>query len=211
VDVRSCGLHVLLRSGAMSEPNKNRKEVQVENPRPEKVAVVADVQERMSSAEAVILTEYRGMSVANISSLRRQLRDVGGEYRIYKNTLVRFAARNLGVDIDELLHGPTALAIVANRPDGTAGDIAGVAKVLRSFSRDVPTLVVKGGVLGTSVIDAEDAKALADMPSRDQVLAQIAGLLEAPASQFAALLDAVPRSFTYAVQALADKRSAEAA
>lgn len=183
----------------------------MENPRPEKVAVVADVQERLGAAEAVILTEYRGMSVADISSLRRQLRDVGGEYRIYKNTLVRFAARNLGVDIDELLHGPTALAIVATRPDGTTGDIAGVAKVLRSFSRDVPTLVVKGGVLGTSVIDAEGAKALADMPSREQVLAQIAGLLEAPASQFAALLDAVPRSFTYAVQALADKRSAEAA
>ncbi len=181
----------------------------MDNPRPEKVAVVEDVQARIDAAEAVILTEYRGMTVAQISNLRRQLREAGGEYRVYKNTLVRFAARNLDIEIDELLTGPTALAIVGTKPDGSAGDIAGVAKVLRQYSRDVPTLVVKGGVLGKRAIDADGARALADMPSREQVLAQIAGLLEAPLSQVAGLLDAVPRNFAYAVQALIDRQGGE--
>lgn len=181
----------------------------MDNPRPEKVAVVADVQARLGAAEAVILTEYRGMTVAQMSNLRRQLRELGGEYRVYKNTLVRFAARNLDIEIDELLIGPTALAIVGTKADGTAGDIAGVAKVLRSYARDVPALVVKGGVLGTTAIDADGARALADMPSREQVLSQIAGLFEAPLSQVAGLLDAVPRTFVYAVQALIDRQGGE--
>ena len=125
---------------------------------------------------------------------------------MFKNTLVRFAARNLEIDIDELLTGPTALAFVSTKPDGSEGDIAGVAKIIRAYSREVPALVVKGGVLGTSVIDAEGARLLADMPSRREVLAQIAGLLEAPLSQMAGLLAAAPRDIAYAIQALVDKQ-----
>jgi large subunit ribosomal protein L10 len=181
----------------------------MDNPREEKVAVVAEVQARLEAAEAAIITEYRGMTVAQISNLRRQLREAGGEYKVYKNTLVRFAARNLQMELDDLLVGPTAIAFVNAKDDGSAADLAGVAKALRSYSREVPALVVKGGVLGTRAIGAEDARALADMPTREQILAQIAGLIEAPLSQVAGLLAAVPRDIAYAVQALVDARGGE--
>jgi large subunit ribosomal protein L10 len=183
----------------------------MDNPRPEKVAVVTEVQEKLASAEAAIITEYRGMTVAQMSGLRRQLRDQGGEYCVYKNTLVRIAANNLELQLDELLVGPTAIAFVGTKPDGSSGDIAGVAKALRGFTRDVPALIIKGGVLGTRTISADDAKALADMPSREQVLSQLAGLFEAPLSQLAGLLDAPLRDIAYAVQALVDKQGGEAA
>jgi large subunit ribosomal protein L10 len=183
----------------------------MDNPRPEKVEVVAEVQAKLASAEAAIITEYRGMTVAQMSGLRRQLRDQGGEYRVYKNTLVRIAANNLDLELDDLLVGPTAIAFISSKADGSAGDIAGVAKTLRGFSREVPALVIKGGVLGTRTIDADGARALADMPTREQVLAQFAGLLEAPLSQMASLLAAPARDIAYAVQALIDKQGGEAA
>src|SRR4029077_6551336 len=100
----------------------------MENPRPEKVAVVDEVKERLSGSDGAVLTEYRGLDVAAISELRRALRQAGGEYKIYKNTLVRFAARDLGLEIDELLTGPTAIAFVD-------GDAAKVAKALRDYGR----------------------------------------------------------------------------
>ncbi len=100
----------------------------MENPRPEKVAVVDEVRERFSQSDAAVLTEYRGLNVADISALRRSLRTAGGDYKIYKNTLVRFAARDLGLEIEDLLTGPTAIAFVD-------GDPVAVAKALRDFAR----------------------------------------------------------------------------
>jgi large subunit ribosomal protein L10 len=175
----------------------------MENPRPEKVAVVAEVTEKISAADASLLTEYRGMSVKAMSELRRALKPVGGEYKVYKNTLVRFAARNAGVDgADDLLTGPTAIAFVQ-------GDVAGAAKALRDYARTNQALVIKGGVLAGKVISAEDVTALADLPPREVVLSQIAGLFEAPLSQMANLLEAVPRTFAYGIQALIDKNGGE--
>src|SRR3981081_2824193 len=114
---------------------------QMDNPRPEKVAVVTEVRERLDQASAAILTEYRGLTVKDLATLRRSLREAGGEYKIYKNTLVRFAARDLGLEeLEALLVGPTAIAFVD-------GDAALVAKALREFARTNPHLVVKGGVL----------------------------------------------------------------
>ena len=170
----------------------------MENPRAEKVAVVAEVREKLSSSEAAVVTEYRGLNVAASSDLRRALKAAGGDYKIYKNTLVRFAARDLGLEIDDLLTGPTAIAFID-------GDAAAVAKVLRDYARTNPALVVKGGLLGTRVIGAGDVNALAELPSRDQLLSEIAGLFAAPMQQFASLLDAVPRTFAYGIQALIDK------
>src|SRR3954469_16244742 len=171
----------------------------MENPRAEKVAVVDEVREKLSAAGAAVLTEYRGLNVAAISQLRRQLREAGGEYKIYKNTLVRFAARDLGLEIDELLTGPTAIAFVD-------GDAAGVAKALRDYARTNPALVVKGGLLGTKALSAEDVRALADLPSRDVLLSQLAGALAAPMQQFAGLLQALPRNFACGLKALLDER-----
>lgn len=173
-------------------------------PRADKAAVVTEVGERLDAAEAAVLTEYRGLNVPAMAELRAALRSSGGTYKIYKNTLVRIAARERGLDIDDLLVGPTAIAFVD-------GDAAGVAKALRDFARTNPALVVKGGLLGTSVLSGDDVKALADLPSREQLLAEIAGLLAAPAQQFASLLDAVPRSFSYALNALIEAGGAPGA
>src|SRR3954470_1699315 len=172
----------------------------LDNPRPEKVAVVDEVRGRLQGASAAILTEYRGLKVKDLADLRRSLTTAGGEYRIYKNTLVRFAARDLGLnELEALLEGPTAIAFVD-------GDAAAVAKALRDYARTNPNLVVKGGVLGDRVVDAAAAAALADLPSREVLLARIAGGLAAPLQQFAGLLQALPRNFAYGLKALVDKQ-----
>src|SRR5580704_9839246 len=170
------------------------------DPRPEKVAVVDEVREKLASSSAAILTEYRGLKVSELETLRRALRQVGGEYKIYKNTLVRFATTELGIEgIDAFLEGPTAIAFADS-------DVPAVAKALRDFSRTNPLLVVKGGVMGSSVLSAGDAGALADIPSRDVLLARLAGLIAAPMQQFAGLLQALPRNLAYGLAALIDQR-----
>jgi large subunit ribosomal protein L10 len=174
----------------------------MDNPRPEKVAVVEEVRGRLSSSSATILTEYRGLKVGELAQLRRSVREAGGEYRIYKNTLVRFAVRDLGLDgVEELLTGPTALVFV----DGDAVD---VAKALRDFSRANPALVLKGGVLGDTALSADQARALADVPPRSVLLARLAGGLAAPLQQFAGLLQALPRNLAYGLKALIDQGGA---
>ncbi len=180
----------------------------MENPRPEKVAVVDEVRTRLSEADAAIITEYRGIDVAGMSQLRRALRDAGADYKIYKNTLVRFAARDLGLELDELLTGPNGIAFVTRRGDGPADPVV-VAKALRDFAKANPALVVKGGVLGDRPLSADEANALADVAPREELLARLAGGLAAPMVQFAGLLQALPRDFAYALSALIEKGGAE--
>jgi large subunit ribosomal protein L10 len=171
-----------------------------ENPRPAKAAVVEEVKERLGSADAAILTEYRGLTVQDLATLRRSLREAGGEYKIYKNSLVRFAVRDSGLDdLEPLLGGPVAIAFVA-------GDAAAVAKALRDFGRTNPHLVIKGGLLGTTILSAADTTALASLPTREVLLARIAGGLAAPLQQFAGLLQALPRNFAYGLKALIDQQ-----
>jgi large subunit ribosomal protein L10 len=172
----------------------------LENPRPEKVAVVDEVKDRLNTSSAALLTEYRGLSVAQLATLRRQLRDAGGEMKVYKNTLVRFAARDLGLDIEELLTGPTAIAFVD-------GDPVNVAKALRDFARTNPALVVKGGLLGEKSLSAAETTALADVEPREVLLAKLAGAMAAPMVQFAGLLQALPRNFAYGLKALLEDRT----
>ncbi len=172
----------------------------MDNPRAEKVAVVAEVRAKLAGAQAALLADYRGLTVKDLSALRDSLAGAGATVGIYKNTLVRFAARELGIDaLGPLLTGPTAITFVE-------GDAAAAAKALRDFSRANPLLIVKGGLLGDKVVDAAGAKALADLPSREVLLSQIAGLLQAPLQQMANLLEAVPRSFAYGLMALIDAR-----
>ncbi|MEN3271268.1 MAG: large subunit ribosomal protein, partial [Actinomycetota bacterium] len=172
------------------------------DPRPDKVAVVDEVKGKLSSSSAALLTEYRGMKVGELAELRRNLRKSGGEFKIYKNTLVRFAVRDLGIDIDEAtLTGPTAIAFVE-------GDAAGVAKALRDYSRTNANLVLKGGVLGTKALSADETRALADLPSREVLLAQLAGALQAPLVKMAGLLQALPRNMAYGLKALIDQKVA---
>ncbi len=168
-------------------------------PRPEKVAIVDEVRSRLEGSSAALLTEYRGLKVSELATLRTALTAAGGDLKIYKNTLVRFAVRDLGIDLDEaMLVGPTAIAFVD-------GDAAAVAKALRDYARTNPNLVVKGGVLGSSALSAAEARALADLPSRDVLLARLAGGLAAPLVGFAGLLQALPRNLAYGLKALIDK------
>ena len=183
----------------------------MENPRPEKVAVVDEVRERFDGTSATILAEYRGLDVAKLAQLRGALRDAGGEFKVYKNTLVRFAARDLGLELEDLLVGPTALAFVADKPDGTPGDAVDVAKVLKDFGKDNPALVVKGGVLGEDLLSAADASALADIEPRDVLLAKLAGGMASPMQKFAGLLQALPRNLAYGIKALIDQGGASGA
>jgi large subunit ribosomal protein L10 len=171
-------------------------------PRSEKVAVVDEVKEKLSSSSAALLTEYRGLKVGELAELRRTLRKSGGEYKVYKNTLVRFAVRDLGIDIDEAtLTGPTAITFVE-------GDAAAVAKALRDYSRTNANLVLKGGVLGNKALSADETRALAELPSREVLLAQLAGALQAPMVKLAGLLQALPRNMAYGLKALIDQRVA---
>ena len=171
----------------------------MDNPRPEKVAVVDEVRAKLDAADAAVLTEYRGLDVSAMAELRRALRDAGGEYKIYKNSLVRFAARDLGLELDTMLLGPTAIAFVQ-------GDPVNVAKALRDFARTHPALVVKGGLLGENVLDADGARALAEVEPREVLLAKLAGAMAAPMVQFAGLLQALPRNLAYGLKALIDQR-----
>lgn len=174
-------------------------------PRPEKVAVVNEVRERFASADAALLTEYRGLTVSELAALRRTLRESGTEYKVYKNTLVRRAVDEAGLaDLQPLLTGPTAIAFVS-------GDAAVAAKTLRDFAKTAPALVIKGGLLGTRFISPTDASALAELPSRDVLLARLAGGFAAPMQKFAGLLQALPRNFAYGLAALIEKGGAPGA
>ena len=168
-----------------------------------KFIVSPGLTEQLGKAEISVLTEYRGLGMKQLSELRRTLKPQGGEYRVFKNTLVRIATNGAGIDADSMLTGPTGIAFVK-------GDAAAVAKTLRDYAKTNQNLVVKGGILGNRVLTGKEVESLADLPPRDVLLSQIAGLFEAPASQFASLLEAVPKSFLYGVQALIDKQEAAA-
>ncbi|HJO98843.1 MAG: 50S ribosomal protein L10 [Acidimicrobiales bacterium] len=178
----------------------------MENPRPDKVAVVAEVRERLANAEAAVLTEYRGLDVPALAELRAALRAVGGEYKVYKNTLVRLAVSDLAFDIDDLLTGPTAIALVGERPDGSAGDAVSLAKALDEFAKVHEALVIKGGLLDSERLSVEQIRALAKIAPREVLLAQIAGALAAPMQQFASLLNALPQNLAYGLKALIDQQ-----
>jgi large subunit ribosomal protein L10 len=179
---------------------KIAREDNVEEPRPEKVAVIEEVRERFSLSSAAILTEYRGLKVKEMQALRRALTAAGGEYKVYKNTLVWRAAQENGLaELEPMLEGPTAIAFVR-------GDVAAVAKVLRDFAKTSPNLVVKGGLVGRSLFDADGANKLAELPSREVLLSQLAGAIAAPMAKLAALMKALPQNFAYGLSALLEAR-----
>lgn len=159
--------------------------------RPEKVAVVDEVRSRLDDATATVLTEYRGLTVTELAELRANLRVTSAEYKVVKNTLTKRAVADAGLDVpDAMLVGPTAITFCA-------GDPVATAKVLRAFAKDHPSLVVKGGILDGRLLDATETMKLADLASREETLATIAGmlgtLLAAPARLAKANLDKVAR------------------
>jgi large subunit ribosomal protein L10 len=171
--------------------------------RPEKVATVEEIKGKLEGARAAVLTEYRGLTVSELADLRAALRAAEAEYKVYKNSLARRAAEEAGLgDLASLLQGPTAITFVK-------GDAVAVAKALRDYSRGNAHLVVKGGILGTRVIQPSDVVALADIEPREVLLAKIAGGFQAPLVKAAGLFQAFTRNMAYGLKALIDKRVAE--
>jgi len=173
--------------------------------RPEKVAVVDEVRKNLDESAATVLTEYRGLTVAELAELRAKLREADAEYKVVKNTLTKIAVDQAGLDVpDELLIGPTAVTFVADDP-------VAAAKVLRTFSKDHPALVVKGGIMDGEVMDAESTMRLADLASREELLAKIAGLFGTVMAQPARLAIANLEKAARLLAALQEKREGEPA
>jgi large subunit ribosomal protein L10 len=171
--------------------------------RAEKVAAVAEITERFQSSSGAVLTEYRGLSVAQLGELRRSLGE-HATFAVVKNTLTKIAANDAGVapELTELLTGPSAIAFVQ-------GDVVEAAKGLRDFSRANPFLVIKGGVLDGKVMTPDEIAKLADLESREVLLAKLAGAMKASLSTAAATFAALPTQMARLLAAL-EARHAEA-
>jgi large subunit ribosomal protein L10 len=168
-----------------------------------KTAVIDDIKARLDGADAAVLTEYRGLTVSQIADLRAALRPAATDYKIFKNTLAKRAAKDVGLeDLLDSLTGPVAIAFV--RKDG--GDAVTAAKALRDFAKANENLILKGGLLGIRVLSRADIEALADVPPREQLLARLAGGFQAPMTKAAGLFQAFTRNMAYGVKALIDQR-----
>ncbi len=170
--------------------------------KPTKVATVAEIADQFRSSSAAVVTEYRGLTMSQLTTLRKSL---GGEtaYTVAKNTLVKRAAADAGVEgLDELFTGPTAVAFINGEP-------VDAAKVLRDFARANPLLVIKGGVLDGKALDATEVNKLADLESRDVLLAKMAGAMLATLTKAAIVLNALPSQVARLSAALVEKRTAE--
>ncbi len=170
--------------------------------RPDKAAAVAELADRFKSSSATVLTEYRGLSVAQLKELRRSLGE-GSTYSVVKNTLTKIAAKEAGIEgIDDLLVGPSALAFVD-------GDIVVAAKSLKTFAKENPALVIKGGYLDGKAITPEEVSKLAELESREVLLAKLAGAMNASLSQAVSLFAAPLSQAARTVDALRAKVEAE--
>ncbi|MDR7419441.1 MAG: 50S ribosomal protein L10 [Armatimonadota bacterium] len=171
-------------------------------PRPEKVTEVEQLQVRLKTASAVIFTDYRGLTVAEITQLRSKLREAGAEYRVLKNRLFGIAGKSVGLEgFGPMLEGPTAAAFVADDP-------ISVAKVLQEFIRQTRKLAIKGSVISGRLYDEQRTRALAELPGRRELLAKTVGSIAAPLSGLAGVLSALPRNLVYALDQIRKQRSA---
>jgi large subunit ribosomal protein L10 len=171
-------------------------------PTEKKAAVVEEIREKLSGADATVLTEYRGLTVTQLAELRGALREANTEYKVFKNRLAKLAVEGAGLtDLLPMLEGPVAIAFVK-------GDAVVAAKALRDFGRTNPALVLKGGLLDERVLTAADIAALADVLPRDVLLARLAGGFQAPLTKAAGLFQAFTRNFAYGLKAYADQRVA---
>jgi large subunit ribosomal protein L10 len=172
-------------------------------PNASNVAEVEAIKGRLEGSVAALLTEYRGLKVAELGELRASLRGSSTEYRVLKNTLTSIAVREAGYeDLVALLQGPTAVAFVH-------GDPVQAAKDLAEFARTHPSLVLKGGVMDGKVLGAAEVRQLATLESREVLLARLAGLLQASAQQTVNLLAAPLRQVATMTAALRDQKAEE--
>ena len=168
--------------------------------RPDKAASVAELEDQFRSSNAAVLTEYRGLTVAQLKTLRRSLGE-NAQYAVVKNTLTKIAANQAGITaLDDQFTGPTAVAFVT-------GDPVESAKALRDFAKENPNLIIKGGVLEGKALSADEIKKLADLESREVLLSKLAGGFKGKRSQAASLSQALPSKLVRTVEALRAKQA----
>ena len=169
----------------------------------QKDASVAELTKSFESSTAVLLTEYRGLTVAQLKELRNSIRQ-DAEYAVVKNTLTKIAAQRAGVEgLDDELKGPSAIAFVH-------GDPVAVAKGLRAFAKANPLLVIKGGYFDGAALTADEVNKLADLESREVLLAKLAGAMKASLTKAAYVFNALPSKAVRTVDALREKKESEA-
>jgi large subunit ribosomal protein L10 len=164
----------------------------------EKKAVVSELKDKLVATKGAVLTNYRGLTVAMDTKMRRKLREAGVEYRVVKNTMTRFAAKDAGIEgLDKYLEGPTAIALSETDP-------VAPAKILSDFIREnkLQALEIKAGLVEGKVIDAGGVKALATLPPREVLVATLLGTMQAPISGFVRALNGVPSNLVYALEAI---------
>jgi len=169
-----------------------------------KKQMVEEIKERLQKIQGAVLTDYRGLNVAEVTELRNKLREAGIEYKVLKNTLTKRAANEIGLEgLDPYLEGPTAIAFGVNDP-------VAPAKIVSDFAKIHKALEIKAGILENKVIDDSGVKALADLPSREVLLAQVLAGMQSPMYGFAGSLQGILRKFVYALDAVREKKAAEA-
>ena len=167
--------------------------------REEKAALIDELREQLRGTDLVIVTDYRGLTVGQMQTLRRDLRAAGGQFRVAKNTLLRLAAeREDQSDLSSFIDGPTGIAIAE-------GDMVTVAKAVTTFAKDADALEVRGGLMNGQGISAAEVAALASLPSREEMLAKMLGSMQAPATNLVGVLSGVARSLAYVLQARSEQ------
>ncbi len=168
-----------------------------------KEVIIEELHEKFKGSNVAVFTDYRGLSVTEVTKLRRRLREAGCEFKVAKNTLTGLAAERVGFEgLAPYLEGQTAIAF------GT--DPVAPAKVLYEFIREFKKMEIKGALLDGNVIDATGVKRLAELPSREVLLARVLGGMQAPLYGFASVLQGTLRSFVYALEAVRKQRAGEA-
>lgn len=171
-------------------------------PRDEKVQQVEQMRQHIDESGALILTDYRGLSVSAITDLRRKLRQAGAEYKVVKNTLFRLAAENLMEQgMGEMLEGPTAVAFVQDEP-------VAPAKTIVDFMVEHKTLQLKGGYFEGRVLDADQMKALSKIPPKEILLAQAVGAIQSPLAGLVGTMQGLLSGLVYTLQAISEKKAA---
>jgi large subunit ribosomal protein L10 len=164
-----------------------------------KERLVAEYTEQLRRSEGIILTEYRGLTMADLTAIRQALRPVAAESHVVKNRLLARALKDVGLSVPEKwLAGPTAVGYCF-------GDVPAAARAFRDAAREYEALVIKGGLVGTSVLSADEVNAIADLPPREVLLARVLGTINAPAGQIAGVVTSAVRQILSVVQAYVDK------
>lgn len=167
-----------------------------------KEGLVAEIKDRFNDAGAVIMIDYRGLTVKEMQALRGKLRETGSDVKIYKNSLTEIAIRELALpSMDDYLAGPTAFVFI---PD----DAVAPAKALTAFAKEHQALELKGGFVQNQVVDANGVKAIATLPSTEELIAKLLGTMQNPIVGFARVLNGPVEAFARTVQAVADQKAA---